>query len=62
MTVKNPNGISNGRDWGKRVYPPEYENYIKRFPNYTAQRAAARAITPAGFADAFYRANKPRGE
>jgi len=54
----NPCGSANGRNWGKRVYPPEYADYINGLHGYTAQRAAARAITPAGFAQAFFRANK----
>jgi len=54
----NPCGSSNGRNWGKLEYPPEYEEYIKTLIGYTAQRAAARAITPEGFAKAFFRANK----
>ncbi|MDR1300064.1 MAG: hypothetical protein LBJ84_07450 [Oscillospiraceae bacterium] len=37
--------------------PPEYASYISQFTNH-ARRAAIRAITPAGFAEAFYRANK----
>lgn len=57
-TQKNPCGSSNGRAWGKRKYPPEYAEYISGIRGYTAQRAAARAITPSGFANAFFRANK----
>jgi hypothetical protein len=38
-------------------YPPEYSDYINQFKG-DAKRAAARAITPAGFAEAFWRANK----
>ena len=37
--------------------PPEYAEYINSFKSHTERRAAARAITPAGFADAFFRAN-----
>jgi hypothetical protein len=43
-------------DWTRLEYPPEYEEYIRQFHG-NARRAAARAITPAGFADAFFRAN-----
>jgi hypothetical protein len=42
---------SNGRDWAKPVTPEEYRHL-------DLDRAAARAITPAGFAQAFFRANK----
>jgi len=57
-TVKYPCGSSNGRAWGKCEYPTEYEEYINSLNGYTAKRAAARAITPEGFAKAFYKANK----
>ncbi len=57
-TQKNPCGSSNGRAWGKRTYPPEYAGYIHSIKGYAAQRAAARAITPPGFARAFFKANK----
>ena len=56
MTVKYPNGRSNGRAWAKCEYPPEYEAYINQFTG-DEKRAAARAITPAGFAKAFFKAN-----
>ncbi|MDR3132688.1 MAG: hypothetical protein LBU42_01525 [Prevotellaceae bacterium] len=42
---------SNGRDWTKPVIPNEYKQL-------DLDRAAARAITPAGFAQAFFKANK----
>jgi hypothetical protein len=57
-TQKNPCGSSNGRAWGKRTYPSEYAGYIFNLKGYAAQRAAARAITPPGFARAFYESNK----
>lgn len=57
-TQRNPCGSSNGRAWGKRTYPPEYAEYILGFKGYDAQRAAARAITPPGFAQAFFKANR----
>jgi hypothetical protein len=42
---------ANGRDWAKPVIPDEYKPL-------NLDRAAARAITPAGFAEAFFKANK----
>jgi hypothetical protein len=42
---------ANGRDWAKPVIPDEYKPL-------NLDRAAARAITPAGFAQAFFKANK----
>jgi hypothetical protein len=42
---------SNCRDWGSPVIPDEYKPL-------NLDRAAARAITPAGFATAFFKANK----
>lgn len=63
-TVKvKPEGLTrkygsrtNGREWSKPECPPEYEAYISRFHG-DAKRAALRAITPPGFAQAFFRAN-----
>jgi len=40
-------------------FPPEYEEYMSKM-NYGERRAAARAITPAGFGAAFFRANSRR--
>ena len=57
-TIRNPSGSVNSRAWGKCEYPPMYADYINSLNGYAAKRAAARAITPAGFADAFYRSNK----
>jgi hypothetical protein len=59
------NGRANTRKFTPVSYanpkvPPEYSGYISQFTNH-ARRAAIRAITPTGFADAFYRANKPKG-
>ena len=59
-TTRFPNGRANARDWGKVNYPNEYSEYMNKLDGYDAKRAAARAITPAGFAEAFYKANKPR--
>ena len=42
---------SNARDWGSLIIPEEYKHL-------NLDRAAARAITPAGFAQAFFKANK----
>lgn len=42
---------SNGRGWSKPVCPPEYAHL-------GLDRAAIRAITPPGFAQAFFRANR----
>lgn len=42
---------TNSRDWGSPKKPKEYE-HLK------LDRAAIRAITPPGFAQAFYKANK----
>lgn len=47
---------TNGRGWSKPECPPEYEAYISRFHG-DAKRAALRAVTPPGFAQAFFRAN-----
>jgi len=58
LTERFPNERANSRDWTKCSYPDEYETYIKSLKGYEAQRAAARAITPAGFAKAFFKANK----
>jgi hypothetical protein len=46
----SPKGRSNARDWSKMNCPPEYA-HLK------LNRAALRAITPPGFAAAFFRAN-----
>ena len=59
-TITYPNGRKNARCWSKVDYPAEYEGYMSQF-NYTDKRASARAITPSGFAEAFYKANKRRG-
>ena len=57
MTKQDCKSRVHAADWGKVEYPPEYDNYINQFKG-NAKRSAARAITPAGFADAFYEANK----
>lgn len=46
-----PKGSSNGRGWAAPQCPLEYADM-------GLDRAAIRAITPPGFANAFYRANK----
>jgi hypothetical protein len=61
LTTKFPNGSVQARDWGRRTCPPEYEEYINQFHG-DERRAAVRAITPAGFAEAFFRANHSKGE
>ena len=50
--------LEHAADWTKLDCPPEYKSYIDTFKG-DAKRAALRAITPAGFATAFFRANKP---
>jgi site-specific DNA-cytosine methylase len=50
---------THAADWTLCDYPPEYVDYMNQFKG-DAKRAAARAITPAGFAKAFFRANRPR--
>lgn len=49
---------AHGKLYGNPQVPKEYEEYINKFGTYAARRAAIRAITPAGFANAFFRANK----
>jgi hypothetical protein len=56
IAIPEKHNRTHAADWSKLTYPPEYEDYIKSFHG-DARRAAARAITPAGFAKAFYRAN-----
>jgi len=48
---------AHAADWSLCEYPAEYDEYISQF-NGDEKRAAVRAITPAGFAEAFYKANK----
>lgn len=50
--------LEHAADWTKLDCPQEYKSYIDAFKG-DAKRAALRAITPAGFATAFFRANKP---
>jgi hypothetical protein len=50
-------GRSHAADWSRLEYPTEYEDYINQFHG-DARRAASRAITPKGFAEAFFKANK----
>ena len=51
LTKKFPNGRVNSKKWSKPVCPPQFEHL-------GLSRADLRAITPSGFAEAFYRANK----
>ncbi|MCL1789907.1 MAG: hypothetical protein FWG40_00865 [Peptococcaceae bacterium] len=51
LSVRYPNGRANGRGMSCPICPPEYKHM-------GLDRAAIRAITPKGFAEAFYRANK----
>lgn len=51
LSEKFPNGRSNGRGWSSIKPPAEYKDM-------NLNRAAIRAITPAGFALAFFRANR----
>jgi len=47
---------TNSKEWGKRTnIPEEHREYIANFRG--DKRAAVRAITPRGFAEAFYKAN-----
>ena len=49
--MRYPNGKGNARCWSKPECPKEYQNL-------NLSRQEIRAITPAGFAKAFYKANK----
>jgi hypothetical protein len=51
LMYTRPKGRRNARDWSKIACPPEYA-HLK------LDRAALRAITPAGFAAAFFKANQ----
>ena len=62
LVVTFPNGRSNARDWTKPHVPREYTEYVQQFSTHDERRAAARAITPAGFAQAFFRANSRKRE
>jgi hypothetical protein len=48
---------NNSRLYASPIVPDEYKSYISALPSQ-CRRAAARAITPAGFAQAFFRANR----
>jgi hypothetical protein len=48
----------NSREYASPQCPPEHADYVSQFNNYQERRAAIRAITPQGFAQAFYIANK----
>jgi site-specific DNA-cytosine methylase len=49
-------GRTHAAEWSRLEYPPEYDEYIRQFHG-DARRAAARAVTPDGFARAFFKAN-----
>lgn len=49
---------SHSCEWSTPKCPVEHIAYIKRFKTYKERRAALRAITPQGFATAFYTANR----
>ena len=51
LTMKYPNGKSNARCWAKPECPDEYKH-----KNLTRQEL--RAITPSGFAKAFFKVNQ----
>jgi hypothetical protein len=51
LTVRHLNGRSNARDWGKMKCPDEYTHLH-------LTRQDIRAITPPGFAKAFFEANR----
>jgi len=51
---------NNSRDYASPKCPDEHTEYIKQFSG-KARVSAIRAITPKGFAEAFYRANKVKG-
>lgn len=51
LSVQIPNGRRNGRGWAKPDCPKEYHHL-------GLNRQEIRAITPAGFANAFFRANR----
>jgi hypothetical protein len=51
LIYMSPKGRCHSRDWSKMNCPPEYKRL-------KLDRAALRAITPSGFATAFFRANQ----
>lgn len=51
LSIICKNGRANGRGWATPECPPEYANM-------GLDRAALRAITPAGFAQEFFKANQ----
>ena len=54
---KTSNRNLNSREYASPKCPPEYSEHIAQIKGYKAKRAAIRAITPAGFAEAFFKAN-----
>jgi len=57
LMYKSPCGSSNSRGLSTPRVAPEHREYILGLPK-ESRRAAARAITPEGFARAFFRANR----
>ena len=55
---KISNRNMNACEYATPTCPPEYLEYIYNIKGYRFRRAAIRAITPPGFAQAFYRANR----
>lgn len=51
LTAMYPNGSTHACTWGSPKAPPEYSGM-------GLNRAAIRAITPTGFANAFYKVNQ----
>jgi hypothetical protein len=51
-------GRTHAADWNGIDAPTEYAEYLAQYADYDTRRAASRAITPRGFAEAFFKANK----
>jgi hypothetical protein len=54
----NVNCNNNSMEYASPKCPEEYAEYVKGFNGCKERRSAIRAITPSGFAQAFFRANK----
>jgi hypothetical protein len=50
--------LSHSKQWQKIEIPQAYEDYFSGIKDYDTRRAALRAITPEGFAQAFFRVNR----
>jgi site-specific DNA-cytosine methylase len=50
--------LSHSKQWQKIEVPEAHKEYFLSIKNYDERRAALRAITPEGFAKAFFRANR----